>query len=384
MSKGKSNTGRRDPRFVTVRPWLPLAGLGVLGLLVVIVLVGWVISTLGSKPTPVPETVLIEATATQELAEQAITVPSQTPTLEPTNTSLPEIPTARPTNTSTPKPPSPTAPQLGIGSTQVSAQDGMVMVYVPPGEFTMGSDDCNSDERPVHTVNLDAYWIDQTEVTNAQFAAFVADSGYQTAAEKAGWSYTYLPDEGWSDVSGTDWQHPQGPESSLSGLDQHPVVHVSWKDAVAYCDWAGRRLPTEAEWEKAARGTDGRTYPWGDDFDCTKGNFGDFIDAGGESCDGFNRTAPVGSFSDGASPYDALDMAGNVWEWVADWYDADYYSNSSSSNPQGPSSGEYQVARGGGWFGDEGLIRSAGRDWIIPFYSSYLHGFRCALSAASP
>jgi formylglycine-generating enzyme required for sulfatase activity len=189
------------------------------------------------------------------------------------------------------------------------------MVYIPAGEFIMGSDEGDSDERPVHTVYLDAFHIDRTEVANAQYQACV-----EAGACDAPSNTTYYDN---------------------SNYAQHPVVHVSWDDADAYCRWAGKRLPTEAEWEKAARGTDGRRYPWGNsEPDCNKANYNDCV----------GLTTEVGSYPAGASLYGVLDMAGNVWEWVADWYDPGYYSQSPTRNPPGPDSGELRVLRGGSWY----------------------------------
>ncbi len=219
------------------------------------------------------------------------------------------------------------------GDVRVREIDGMEMVYVPAGEFEMGSDQQGSNGHPVHTVYLDGYWIDQHEVSNAQFSEFVKASGYQTDAEKGGW--------GWVSGEKTEasWQHPLGAESSLEGKENHPIVQVSWNDAAAYCKWAGGRLPTEAEWEKAARGGDGRTYPWGNhEPTCDAANFSDCV--GG--------TVPVGSYSAGTSPYGVSDMAGNVSEWVADWFE-DEYSLENVSNPIGPETGEARVMRGGSW-----------------------------------
>ncbi|MBN1583608.1 MAG: formylglycine-generating enzyme family protein, partial [Anaerolineae bacterium] len=254
-------------------------------------------------------------------------------------------------------PPTPTlTPTLGLGSTHISEQDGMVMVYVPAGEFLMGSpnagQDAQDDEKPQHTVYLDAFWIDQTEVTNAMFARFVSDTGYETGAQARGWAWVLVGTQ-WKEVTGADWQHPQGPITSIDGLDDHPVVQIGWDDANAYCQWAGRQLPTEAQWEKAARGTDGLVYPWGDSFDGSKLNFCDancFIDwQDADSDDGYARTAPVGSYPAGASPYGGLDMIGNVWEWVLDWYGRSYYASSPDQNPTGPTTGEERGLRGGGW-----------------------------------
>ena len=225
----------------------------------------------------------------------------------------------------------------------VSEADGMEMVYVPAGTFIMGSNDGDSDEKPVHEVYLDAYWIDKYEVTNEQYAECVAEGDCDTPSRK-----TYY---------------------SLSQYADHPVVYVSWNDARDYCKWVARRLPSEAEWEKAARGTDERTYPWGD----SSGNAGLLNYAGNEG-----RPVAVGSYPDGASPYGAMDMAGNVWEWVADWYDGDYYSVSSGENPAGPATGDARVLRGGSWNLNNRSVRSADRDRSNPHSRGSSGGFRCA------
>jgi len=284
----------------------------------------------------------------------------------------------------------------GVGSTRISQTDGMTLIFVPDGDFTMGSDSSSyTSERPVHTIFLDSYWIDQTEVTNAMFEAFVAQSGYQTDAEKTGSSFVFNPGSRELMV-GADWRHPQGPDSSLSNLSEHPVVHVSWNDALAYCEWAGRRLPTEADWEKAARGTDARDYPWGDQPPA-----GNLLNLGDASLaeivdpalvpaginwpdrsidDGYQFTAPVGSYPAGASPYGALDMVGNVWEWVNDWAGEAYYQSSPSSNPGGPASGEDHIVRGGSFYDDKDGQRAAYRGWTAPVDTDFTLGFRCALS----
>jgi iron(II)-dependent oxidoreductase len=221
-------------------------------------------------------------------------------------------------------------------------QDDGEMVRVPAGEFTMGSND-NGEEKPPHRVYLDGFHIDKYEVTNGLYRLFMA------ATSRA--APSYWNDEKWN------------------GAGQ-PVVGVSWHDADAYCKWAGKRLPTEAEWEKAARGTDGRKYPWGEQWDASRANSDESK---------LGETVPVGSYLGGLSPYGAHDMAGNVWEWVADWYDANYYKQSPERNPQGPGSGRYRVLRGGSWYYDGAVnLRSASRYRITPVIRYDFVGFRCA------
>jgi formylglycine-generating enzyme required for sulfatase activity len=238
--------------------------------------------------------------------------------------------------------------EADIGDTWTRPTDGMVMVYVPAGEFLMGSSEADGQAydfgKPQHTVYLDAYWIDRTEVTNAQYRK-CAEAG--ACREPRCWD-----------------------DNDVNAPDQ-PVVCVSWYDAQAYAAWVGGRLPTEAEWEKAARGTDGRIYPWGDSAsDCGKVNY--------SGCTG--RPTVVGSYPLGASPYGALDMAGNVYEWVADWYDEGYYDPSLARNPQGPDTGEYRVLRGGAFSDWVGYVRCAFRDWIFPYLRLRDSGFRVVAS----
>lgn len=259
-----------------------------------------------------------------------------------------------------PIPPMPTA-DLSWG-----VKDGMELVSIPAGKFQMGSDGNESDERPVRTVYLDAFLIDKTEVTNAMYALCVK-SGRCDAPR----SNTSI-----SQNAQNDSFYYGNPD-----FDDFPVIFVSWIDAKAYCNWAGRRLPTEAEWEKAASWDDQqqvkRLYPWGNTIDCSYANYyGD----GKTLCVG--DTTPVGSYPAGASFYGILDMAGNVWEWVADRYDPEYYGKSDDNNPTGPSSGDYIVIRGGSFLTGRAVgIRSSDREKLPPANTSQHVGFRCAADA---
>ena len=226
-------------------------------------------------------------------------------------------------------------PSLAAVRTKINSKDGAEMVYVPAGTFTMGSNYGNADEKPPHQVTLGGYWIYKNEVTVAQFNKFRAATGYRA------------------------------PFDGYSKIGTHPIEH-DWDAAQAYCKWAGVQLPTEAQWEKAARGTDGRQYPWGNQFDKTK-------------CWGGQRpaltTKPVGSFPQGASPYGCLDMAGNVWEWCSDFYGN--YSATSVTDPLGPVSGIYRVARGGEADSSPINCRTTARNGCN---SGSGHGFRCVLA----
>jgi len=288
--------------------------------------------------------------------------------------------THTPTITETPSLTLTPTPSTGVGSTLVSPKDGMVMVYVPEGEFMMGgrSDDrlTEDDEFPQHAVFIDAIWIDQTEVTNEKFSTFISATGYQTDAERLGWAWNWNPG-GSEKLEGATWKHPFGPSSSVSGMSNHPVVNVSWKDAYAYCQWAGRKLPSEAEWEKAARWNPAtgavHIYPWGDSPpNASLVNY--------ENLHG--NTTAVGDFPEGSSPVGALDMAGNVGEWVHDFYNNIYYRSASYFNPLGPTEGElYKGLRGGGYKKGLDDIRTSYRSWGIISNGYSVDGFRCVLSA---
>ena len=258
--------------------------------------------------------------------------------------------TSTPTITPTPQ------PTLGIGSIMIREEDGMEMVYVPAGEFEMGSESGVSDEKPVHTVYLDAYRIDKYEVSNAQYAKCVA------AGDCTKPMYTN---------SSTRSNYFGNPE-----YDHYPVTNVSWHQANTYCQWAGGDLPTEAQWEKAARGTDGRTYPWGNESPtCQLTNFNNGTYENPAHCKG--DTSLVSDSESGASPYGALNMAANVSEWVRDWYGP--YQSGDTQNPEGPSSGTARVIRGGSWFSYYRVIRATYRVGGNPADADCVFGFRCVL-----
>jgi formylglycine-generating enzyme required for sulfatase activity len=281
---------------------------------------------------------------------QTLIIPTQANQLSvtPNSTATLPAPTVTPTTLSQ-QPPACTA----IGQTWTSPIDGMTQVCVSAGAFLMGSTDTDksakANEKPQHTVTLDAFWIDQTIVTNAMYQKCVQAGKCAAPSDKSSATRSNYYDN--------------------AKFGSYPVIYVSWDDAQAYCAWAGRSLPTEAQWEKAARGTDGRLYPWGSQApSCSLANF--------YRCQG--DTSAVGSYLAGASPYGALDMAGNVWQWVADWYSHTHYEYAyrQPSNPTGPASGQYKVLRGGSW--GYGNLRTADLNIMDPPGRSSDIGFRCA------
>ncbi|MBI3757380.1 MAG: formylglycine-generating enzyme family protein [Deltaproteobacteria bacterium] len=236
----------------------------------------------------------------------------------------------------------------------LNGKDGSLFIHIPAGEFSMGSEDGYPVERPVHIVHVDSFYLAAHPVTNEQYCRFIRETGSRTP---------YVDDrrvqrENWDPETGA---HPPGRE-------QHPVVLVSWRDAQAYCKWAGGRLPTEAEWEKAARGgLAGKRYPWGDEINPTLANY-----------DNQTGTTPVGSCP--PNNYGLFDMAGNVWEWVADWYAPHYYGRSPALNPSGPETGATKVLRGGAWLLFPEFCRVAYRFRNSPGFRFNLIGFRLARS----
>jgi len=354
-------TGARKPKTLPLKPviWVGLGSIAIL-------IGGLMISNGNYSPSKSAVPAATNFPSTQQLLSPSESVHQPSDTPMPTETPLP---TMMPTEV------------LGIGSEKISLQGKMTMVYVPEGEFEMGSDwedllpfyyDCKrendgdwceqigQDEKPKHTVYLDAYWIDKTEVTNAMYAEFLNEVGNQ-----------YLDGDNFNRYLMNVYmiEENDGVWEAVGGYEDHPVKSVAWQGALDYCHWAGRRLPTEAEWEKAARGTDGRTYPWGEEISCDYVNYKDCV----------RDTTPVGSYPEGASPYGALDMGGNVAEWVSDRRDPRYYQHSPLVNPQGPDNENRRVIRGGSWssyisFINAFSIRTATRQW------GGVKGFRCAVS----
>jgi formylglycine-generating enzyme required for sulfatase activity len=281
------------------------------------------------------------------------------------------------------------------------------MVRVPAGTFTMGTDsdvgfpqDGEGPEREVHT---DAFYIDRTEVTAGEFARFVTDTGYTTEAEEFGWSFVFeefvteeeyamreVPQAPWwVAVRGANWKQPEGPGSTVKDRLDHPVVHVSYRDALAYAEWAGKRLPTEAEWEKAARGgREGARFPWGDDLrpdgehrcniwqgDFPEQNTGD---------DGYLGTAPADAFEQ--NDWGICNVSGNVWNWCADWFSPEYHTTDAydPDNPTGPEDGDARVMRGGSYLCHRSYCnryRVAARSSNAPDSGTGNIGFRCVVDA---
>ena len=254
---------------------------------------------------------------------------------------------------------------------------------MPAGEFLMGSaltdTQAYTDEMPLHKVSLDEYAIGRYDVTNAQFNAFVQATRYKTTAEQEGNGYAYTGKE-WKNVTGATWQHPRGPGSDIQGRDNYPVVVVSSDDAVAFCKWASQatggrdvRLPTEAEWEKAARGTDGRIFPWGNsEPDANSLNY-NMKTAGDISAVG--KYSPAGD-----SPYGAADMSGNVWQWTSSLYKP--YPYDAHDGREDTSSRDPRVLRGGAFYLDRMYARTAARGWNSPDLRADGHGFRVVVGLA--
>lgn len=315
------------------------------------ILSGCSASTATSTPAPVPGL---------EDTPQA-TIPA---TLVPTLTMLPPATSTPAPSATFTLPPSATATITLVPSetpfpTQIVDDFGVSLVLVPAGPFVMGSDLWNDNERPVHTITLKAYYIDQFEVDNASFAEFLNENGNQIEGN-APWIEAVDPDLRVHEVAGV-W-------TPDAGYADHPINETTWFAARAYCVWRGVRLPTEAEWEKAARGDDGRTYPWGEETPtCEMANFA--------GC--FYDSVPVDSYPQSISPYGAYNMAGNVMEWVSDWY-VHHYDPADSENPTGPEHGDFRIFRGGAWFTAATQVRTTYRFAKLPVLTFQANGFRCA------
>ena len=284
------------------------------------------------------------------------------------------------------------------------------MIWIENGSFIMGSDQGLLDERPAHKVNLNGFWIDQYEVTNAEFVKFVTETGYESYSEEVEDSLVFVspyltpgqplrPMSWWKLVANADWQHPEGEQDSIEGKENHPVVHVTYEDASAYCNWLDKELPTEAQFEYAARGgLEGEIYSWGSQprhrheamTNHWQGNF----PYHNENSDGHANTAPVGSFP--PNNYGLYDITGNVWEWVSDWYHPNYYSNSPRRNPTGVPRAESldpneptlpkRSIRGGSFLCSENYcsgFRVSARMPAEPSSSTNHTGFRCVANRVS-
>ncbi len=279
------------------------------------------------------------------------------------------------------------------------------MVLLEGGAFLMGSEDPfaypEDGEGPVRPVEVSPFWIDVCAVSNADFSRFVEETGYVTETEGFGWSFVFaglLPDDfppthgvaqapWWRKVEGADWRHPTGPDSDLEARMDHPVVHVSWSDAQSYCQWTGKRLPTEAEWEFAARGgLEGSVFPWGDDLqpggEHRMNVFQGTFPGQNTRADGFVGTCPVGAFP--PNGYGLHNATGNVWEWTTDWFHPTFRRRDAKRDPKGPPRGTNKVQRGGSYLCHHSYCRRyrvAARQGSTPDSSTGNVGFRCTRDA---
>jgi eukaryotic-like serine/threonine-protein kinase len=330
------------------RSWLWI-GAGIL-LVGIVAVIGILSQRMANSRSFAPALTLQQSPTTKVFSSVTADRATVQPTIEPSSTdTIWPTSTAKPTNTLTASSTITSTSPYKIGSTMVSPKDGMVLMYVPAGKFLMGSDPKTDsqalpDELPQHPVYLDAFWIDRTEVTYSMYKRCVNEG----VCSKN--TYQYTRSFQFSTSIQPTVHIIWGSSNASQAYDNDPIK-VNWDNARIYCEWVGRRLLTEAEWEKAARGTDGRIYPWGNDLSCDKANY--------HSCN-YSYT-PVDNYPLGVSPFGVYDMAGNVFEWVNDWYSPGYYSQSPSDHPTGPNTGGVHVARGGGYLYDVVYIRSAAR-----------------------
>lgn len=299
---------------------------------------------------------------------------------------------------------------LVVMAAKAQAEAPVNMALVPAGEFAMGRNGENADEKPVHSIQIVSFYMDKYAVTNKQFLEFAEDTGYVTQAEKDGYAWDFRPGQReFQSIPGANWRHPNGPESNIEDRMNHPVVCVNWEDASAFAKWAGKRLPTEAEWEYSARGgakthyaakvakhevsepvlghLEGSGNSASPALHTNNENIvfipanvwqGSFPNENTEE-DGYYRTAPADAFE--ANNFGLYNMVGNTWEWCNDWYSSNYYALSPAENPKGPEGGEYRVARGGSWFcssGYCGAYNTHYRGASPPAQAFSNVGFRCA------
>jgi len=294
------------------------------------------------------------------------TEPPPTLTSSPVATSTPAVPTDTPPPSSTPTPQPSATPEDTPTPTgypqEISDNSGAAMLLVPAGKFEMGSKGLSKIEEPIHTVYLDDFYIDKYEVSNEQYAQFLNEEGNQFEG-LANWIEANDPDLRVHEVEGEWIVEP--------GYENYPMNEMTWYGARAFCEWRGARLPTEAEWEKAARGTDGRLFPWGEKATCENANY--------YGCN--YDLVPVDSYPESISPYGAYNMAGNIMEWVNDWYGDGYYASSPEVNPQGPDSGTHKIFRGGSYINGAHHIRTTYRWPKLPVLTYVATGFRCAKDA---
>jgi formylglycine-generating enzyme required for sulfatase activity len=325
MEKAKVRSASERTKPLCKRnPWIAV---GVIGLTLITACV--VPAPISRTPAESERGTLVTATTSETAA------PTRTATLEPSST---------PTWTGTEII---EATLTSLPSYSVDDK-GVPMAYVPEGVFAMGNDRGSVDEQPIHPVNLDAFYIDKFEVTNRFYDACVETGACQPVRKQSSATRSSYYDN--------------------RRYIRFPVIFVDWNMAQTYCEWRGARLPTEAEWEKAARGGSNLTYPWGDTLDCNLANYG--------NCLGDTSGATI--YDLGKSRYGIYNMAGNVWEWVSDWYADDYYRSSPQEDPQGPDAGNEKVLRGGSWKDDYAEMRSVNRKAENPAHFSNLIGFRCA------
>ena len=335
------STRDRIPAAVTPKPrsrGIGMFSMALIGIIVIAASGYFLTKFRGASNLPQPTATKATSTATQRAPTLGIT-PSKTSAPKATSTA-----TAMPTDTL-----QPTENVTVTPASLITDQEGVEMVLVPEGGFAMGSSRGEPDEQPVHIVYLDGFYIDKFEVTNASYEACVKAGSCEPPKQL--------------------YFFPESPNRTYFGNPQYanyPVIYVDWTQAKTYCEWRGARLPTEAEWEKAARGTDERTYAWGKDLTCQKANY--------QGC--INITSEVGTYPEGVSPYGAFDMTGNVWEWVSDWYSSNYYSVSTQNNPTGPVTGQSRQVRGGSWTRYD--VTAYHRSNLAATYNNFDIGIRCA------